>query len=84
MDYSSECDQIHRKLWIWSHLLEKSLMENFIFCAVVKASVILWFAKSLLLIDAFSEVSAEAFKNIINPSNCLLKKANFSIKISNE
>ena len=23
-----------RKLWIWSHLLKKSLMENFIFCAV--------------------------------------------------
>ena len=24
-----------RKLRIWSHLLEKSLMENFIFCAVL-------------------------------------------------
>ena len=24
-------------LWIWSHLLKKSLMENFIFCAVVGA-----------------------------------------------
>ena len=22
-----------RKLWIWSHLLKKSLMENFVFCA---------------------------------------------------
>ena len=30
----SECDQIRRKLRIWSNLLEKSLMENFIFCAV--------------------------------------------------
>ena len=30
----SRCDQIRRKLWIWSHLLNKSLMENFIFCAV--------------------------------------------------
>ena len=27
-------DQIHRKLRIGSHLLKKSLMENFIFCAV--------------------------------------------------
>ena len=34
-DLFSKCDQIHRKLRIWSHLLEKSLMENFIFCAVV-------------------------------------------------
>ena len=33
-DSSSKCDQIHRKLRIWSHLLKKSLMENFIFCAV--------------------------------------------------
>ena len=42
-DYFSKCDQIRRKLWIWSHLLKKSLMENFIFCAVVvfQASVIL-------------------------------------------
>ena len=27
-------DQIYRKLQIWSHSLKKSLMENFIFCAV--------------------------------------------------
>ena len=33
-DFSSKCDKICGKLWIWSHLLEKSLMENFIFCAV--------------------------------------------------
>ena len=30
-DFSSKCDQIRRKLGIWSHLLKKSLMENFIF-----------------------------------------------------
>ena len=30
-DFSSKCDQICRKLRIWSHLLEKFLMENFIF-----------------------------------------------------
>ena len=33
-NFFSKCDQIRRKLWIWSHLLKKSLMENFIFCAV--------------------------------------------------
>ena len=32
--FFSKCDQIRRKLRIWSHLLKKSLMENFIFCAV--------------------------------------------------
>ena len=33
-DFFSKCDQIRRKLRIWSHLLKKSLMENFIFCVV--------------------------------------------------
>ena len=32
--FSGKCDQIRRKLRIWSHLLEKSLMENFIFRVV--------------------------------------------------
>ena len=31
-DFLSKCDLIPRKLWIWSHLLKKSFMENFIFC----------------------------------------------------
>ena len=29
-DFSSKCDQINSFLQIWSHLLEKSLMENFL------------------------------------------------------
>ena len=33
-NFFSKCDQIRRILRIWSHLLKKSLMENFIFCAV--------------------------------------------------
>ena len=33
-DFFSKCEQIRRKLRIWSHLLKKTLMENFIFCAV--------------------------------------------------
>ena len=31
-NFFSKCDQIHWKLRILSHLLKKSLMENFIFC----------------------------------------------------
>ena len=30
-DFFSKCDQIREKLRIWSHLLNKPLMENFIF-----------------------------------------------------
>ena len=33
-DVFSKYDQIRRKLRLWSHLVKKSLMENFIFCAL--------------------------------------------------
>ena len=38
-DCSSKCDQICSFLRSWSHLLEKSLMENFIFCAVMSLHI---------------------------------------------
>ena len=34
-EFFSKYDQIFIFLRIWSHLLKKSLMENFIFCAVI-------------------------------------------------
>ena len=34
-DFFSKCAQIRRKLRIWPHLLKNSLIENFIFCAVI-------------------------------------------------
>ena len=33
-NFFSKGDQIRRKLRIWSHLLKKFLMENFVFCVV--------------------------------------------------
>ena len=33
-DFFSKCDQIRRKLQIWSHLLKRYLFESFIFCAL--------------------------------------------------
>ena len=33
-DFFNKCDEIRKFLRIWSHLLKKSLIENFIFCAV--------------------------------------------------
>ena len=33
-DFFSKCDQIRSFLRIWSYLLQKSLMEDFIFCAM--------------------------------------------------
>ena len=43
-DFFSKCDQISSILRIWSHLLNKSVMENFIFCAVL----VLFFGKQQL------------------------------------
>ena len=40
--FFSKCDQTRRKLRIWSHLLKKSLLENFIFCAVQNGFQKLW------------------------------------------
>ena len=43
---SSKCDQIHSFLLVSSHLLKKSLMEKFIFCAVVSQhSIVLVFLR---------------------------------------
>ena len=39
-DFFSKCDQIRSFLRIWPHLLKKSLMENFIFCAVTVQKVL--------------------------------------------
>ena len=33
-DFFNKCDQMRRFLRIWSYMLKKSLMENFLFCAV--------------------------------------------------
>ena len=35
-DFFSKCDQILNFLRIWSHLLNKSSVENFIFCVFVQ------------------------------------------------
>ena len=45
--FSSKCDQIRRKLRIWSHSLEKSLMENFNFCVVFKLTLLIILTKIL-------------------------------------
>ena len=47
-DFFSKCDKIRRFLRIWSHLLKKSFMENFIFCVVCKRLKICSFSKRLL------------------------------------
>ena len=63
-DFFSKRDQICRKLRIWSHLLKKSLMENFIFCAV---------SLTILLLEA------ETFFCSTTKENSHLNCRNFSV-----
>ena len=57
-NFFSNCDQIHRKLRIWSHLLKKSLMENFMFveCHVPVIRVV---QKMKFSIKDFFRISSE-------------------------
>ena len=58
--FFSKCDEIRRKLHIWSHLLKKSLMENFIFLQwyinfpVLNASLKILLLKSCLLMKQYN------------------------------
>ena len=49
-NFFSKCDQIPRKPRIWSHLLRKSLMKNFIFVQCINNSL-----------GAYDEVKGVAF-----------------------
>ena len=56
-DFFSKCDQIRRFPRIWSHLLQKSLTENLIFCAVTHITFQIWknhtgFLKTFLILHS--------------------------------
>ena len=74
-DFFSKCDQIRRKLRIWPHLQKKSLIENFIFCAVIFVInfFAIWFLVNLFLyINMYEATSfAEHAKIRIRNSDCL-------------
>ena len=83
-DFFSKCDQIDRFLRIWSHLLNKSLMENYIFCAV-KLSIPLFCLQKR---NKFCPKNAERKIDICNfayyqinteTSSCKIQKAYFHI-----
>ena len=67
-DFFSKCDQIRSFLQIWSHLLKKSLMENFIFCAETNLapSLHLWrtFSLSLPGIQSISKKAENYVKSV--------------------
>ena len=52
-DFFSKCDQTRSFLRVWSHLLKKSLMENFIFCAVLPLETRSGYTWTHLLVSNF-------------------------------
>ena len=70
-DFFSKCDQIRRNLGIWPHLLTESLMENFIFCAVVILSIS-WSD----FVCKWLPIQIKIFKNMLYPANIYLLKVN--------
>ena len=66
-DLLSKYYQIRKKLRIWSHLLKKSLMENFIFCAVKKQRV-----ASSLELSLEKSLDRDVFKDSLKSKDYIL------------
>ena len=75
-DFYSKCDQIRNFLQIWSHLLKKSLMENFTFYAVSKVTEPAYnYRRSQAHFQVFSCRSLEILQSSY-PANIYLFKVN--------
>ena len=66
-DFFSKCDQIRSFLRIWSHLLKKSLTENFIFCAVTVA-ILRWNLRLSLKLKLITE--KKSYKTHTSSHSC--------------
>ena len=64
-DFFSECDIIRRKLRILSHLLNKSLIEKFIFCAVDKLHLPLSYKEKIIMKIGETEIKSSNCVNLL-------------------
>ena len=90
-DFFSKCDQIRRKLQIWSRLLKKSLTENVIFCAVYNSyshlqkriqNPVKYLRQSVLEKRIFSVYSSDILTSLKHPSHCIcLKNVDRKVKV---
>ena len=75
-DFFSKCDQILRKLRIWSHVLKKSLMKNFIFCTVyISLTTFFLLLNFDLLIQGSLDMLVPSLQ--LNSMYCILKFENY-------
>ena len=76
MDFFSKCDQIRSFLLIWSHLLKKCVMKNFIFCAMY--CVVTLLAASLFVLNFFNDSNSLTLTSTFFYWNILLYSNSFS------
>ena len=78
-DFFRKCDQIRRVLRIWSHLLKRTLMKNFIFCArtIGRTGVNLW--KSILwqkiMLNGLRKFAQVCNQHVAKQLQCILLKS---------
>ena len=80
--FFSKCDQIHNFLMIWSHLLKKSIMENFIFCAVKISYFLVSLPITLLLQVPQLQISPNLVKSLFHSATLLSIRFNRLISFS--
>ena len=76
-NFFSKCDQIHRKLRTRAHLLKKSLMEYFIFCAAIR----MWLEYHYISPAIISDYELD---ELLNFWKALLLKRQFALVILNK
>ena len=72
-DFFSKCDQIRSFLHIWSHLLKKSLMENFMFCAKLAVKPLIFAKGTTFLGAAFVSPISRSRRTDVFLRKCALK-----------
>ena len=68
-DFFSKCDLIRKKLRIWSHLLKKSLMENFTFYVVYLEHLDL--RKGITKLNKWRNLNLSTFESILDKKETL-------------
>ena len=71
-DYFSKCDQIRSFLWIWSHLLKKSLTESFIFLCSVSSKLLTQDNSSLKLQKLMPDGDKSTYTSLNKPATTLV------------
>ena len=78
-DFFSKCDQIRSYLRIWSHLLKKLLIENFIFNAVMDETAL---SLSQGVLEMLEKYKKEPYVFFIKVIQIFLKRQHESTRIA--